>query len=340
MLCITGIARHSLGEALVARLLRAGTDWRIIGVDRVANPALGSRERFREITLDLDALDDPRGVAAFANTVAGRLSEALEANGRPPVRCLVQSAGVYDAGIFVEHDFPRRRRLLGVNLIGHVEMLHAVMHLNAGLGVDNAITLSHIDVGSFQGLVPRAERALYVLSKGAAIDLAAAMQAGGELHRSLYFAPGPVDTHMLHRNHWVVKARGSAELFDGLWARDAPAYKAAFIDGDAAPLLEAARGRGEDSEETAAAFDRYRTARGEARLSDWGILDVDVCARMLAAMVESPVQFPSGLYVATSRVDVGPRLRFVKFDRLTRLRVVEAEGHDVPWAATDPEAGS
>ena len=295
---------------------------------------LGGHERFRAIVLDLDALDDRRGIAAFADTVAGRLSEFLDGSGRQPVRCLVQSAGVYDAGAFIAHDLPRRRRLLGVNLVGHVEMLHAVMRLNTGLGVDNAATLSHIDVGSFQGLVPRAERGLYVLSKGAAIDLAASMHAGGELQRSLYFAPGPIDTHMLHRNHWFVKAHGSCELFDELWTQDAAAYHAVFVNGDVAPLLEAARSRGDDVAETTAAFDRYRTERQKALLSEWGILDVGVCAEMLAAMVESPAKFPSGVYVATSRGDVGPRLRFVEFDRLARLRVVEAEGRDVAWAAS------
>lgn len=340
MLCVTGVARHSLGEALVARLLRERGDRRIIGVDRVGNTALDSFKPFRQVVLDLDAFADSRGLAAFASTLARGLSEVIDAHGRQPVQCLVQSAGVYDAGVFVDFDVKRRSRLLGVNLVGHVEVLRAVMQLNASLGVDNAATLTHIDVGSFQGLVPRAGRGLYALSKGAAIDLAAAMQVGRELHRSLYFAPGPIDTHMLHRNHWVVKAHGSSDLFDALWAGDAAAYKAAFVDGASAPLLDAARSRGEDLAEMEATFDRYRTFRQEARASEWGILDVEVCAEMLAAMVESPKQFPSGLYVATSRGGIGPRLRFVEFDRLARLHVVEEGGHDIPWEAPDADSGS
>jgi hypothetical protein len=136
---------------------------------------------------------------------------------------------------------------------------------------------------------------------------------------------------MLHHNHWVVKGHGSHQLFEALWAGDAAAYHAIFVDCDAGSLLEAAGARGKNVAADATAFGQYQVERVKARLSDLGILDVDVCARMLSAMVESPSAFPSGVYVATSREGVGPRLRFVEFNQLARLRTVDTEGRDVEW---------
>jgi hypothetical protein len=205
------------------------------------------------------------------------------------------------------------------------------MSLNAARGIDNATTLAHIDIGSFQGLYARAERPVYAPSKAAGIDLDGALFAGKEVARSIYFAPAAIDTHMLHFNHWVKKANGSEKLFAHVRDGNRSQYEAIFIRGDEEVLAEAAARSGLDVGEARRTLKRYVIARQEAFDSPLGVLGVETCARMLCSIVTDPQEYPSGVYLAYAPSGGPPKLLFAQFSQLTRLEILEAVGRSKFW---------
>lgn len=331
VLLLTGVARHSLGEAFVRYCLPARSDLTVIGVDRAPNLELAALPGFRGVELDLDPTAWPTGAAAVSQQLRHRLAPVLDEVGARGVDCLVQAAGVYDFGPLLEHDVARRNRVLGVNLLGHVEVLHGVMALNLARGVDNPETLTCVEVGSFQGLQPRKRRALYAVSKAAGVDFCAALDAGAEVRRCVYFAPGPIDTRMLHENHWVTKANGPREFLESLADGPAERYRAIFRDCDGARLHEAAEAWGAGQEEVLHAFERYRAERARALRDEHGVLAPEECARMIAMVALEAKRCPAGVYFASAPRGGRARLERVRFAALNRLRAFRARAKRITW---------
>src|SRR5205085_811445 len=127
---------------------------------------------------------------------------------------LVYSAGVYENGPLVELSTAARANVLGVNIVCKIEVLHAVLAFNRTNDFDSSRGLTFVDVGSTHGLSPSATRSLYAPSKAFGLDLCIALCDGREVKRCLHVAPGPVDTYMLHRNHWVAKEQGPSQFLD------------------------------------------------------------------------------------------------------------------------------
>jgi short-subunit dehydrogenase len=96
--------------------------------------------------------DSPSRKGSIAATFAEELADIATAAGLKGVKCLVQCAGVYDFGRFLDHDVSRRKNVLGVNVLGTTEVLHAVMVLNDPLRVQNEKNFINVLVASFQGL--------------------------------------------------------------------------------------------------------------------------------------------------------------------------------------------
>ena len=326
VLFVTGIAAHSLGETFLKLHLPNEPTARMIGADLYPPSKTLYPKQLSIFPFDLNPLSSPSGYTNFASDLRIALDTALEQVRGDHVNCLVQAAGVYDFGKFLDHDVARRKRILGVNLLGHVEVLHAVMSLNAKRGIDNATALTHIDIGSFQGLYARAERPVYASSKAAGIDFDGAMFEGRELARSVYFAPAAIDTHMLHFNHWIKKARGSEKLFECVREGDRNQYEEIFIHCNADALREASIRYGVSVDEAVRTFKKYVVARREAFDSALGVLSVDVCARMLRALVTNPDEYPSGVYLAYAPNGTAAKLLFTEFSQLSRLAIVEALG--------------
>jgi short-subunit dehydrogenase len=292
----------------------------VIGIDLHDNALLRREESYEHVNFDLNPLAHAGGFSSFSKTLLAALRGHLQKFQQTSISCLVQSTGVYWSGPFLTADDLTRERVLGVNLIGHIEVLHAVMKLNAEAGIDNAACLTHADIGSFQGLNVRADRAIYASSKAAGIEFAAGLNFGKEVFRSIYLAPGPIDTHMLHRNHWVVKSHGAAEVLDDLRTSDRDLYQKIFVDCDDQALSTLIVDKGL-STETSTHFSSYKEHRSEARAAEYGVLGIDECATAIAKVLESPSQGPSGVYLITRPPSRGVVVRFTDFAALNRSRM-------------------
>ena len=323
---VTGVATHSLGELFVTQYLACDTVGRVVGVDRVSNTRLGKIPRYVGLQKDLNPLSRAGYLEEFGTELRETVVGVLNELGADGVNSLIQSAGVYDSGPFLEHDSERRQRIIGVNFVGHVEVLYHVMALNAARGVDNAEFFTYIDVGSFQGLYVRAQRPLYAPSKAVGIDLCTALWEGREVRRCIYFAPALIDTHMLHENHWVKKAGGSGEFFRHMLEGPVDRYWAVFIKCDVTAIREAASVSGIDLETILQAFDRYCSIRQEAFKGSPGVLGADECAAILVKIAMEPDQYPSGVYFANSMPGEGPALWQALFSELSRGDLFERVG--------------
>jgi short-subunit dehydrogenase len=293
---VTGFARHSLGEAFVRAFFKRGTGTHVIGIDRIQNPDLVEYPDFQQIEFDVNPLDCKEGLAAFATTFAERLSNAVTASGTEGVEFLVQCAGVYEFGQLLEHAVERRSEVLGVNVLGVTEVLHGVMELNRRLGRENNKDFTHILVGSYQGLYARDGRPVYAPSKAYGIDLCTSLVEGREVAKCIYLAPGPIDTPMLHRNHWVTRAQGSEGFFNETLGGPPKTYESIFVDCDEAILERIAHEKfAPELADLRMAMRRYAVVRREAFNEELGVLSPGACASVLTDMLTCD-ELVSGVY--------------------------------------------
>ena len=316
---VTGVARHSLGEALVRALLRLATGRQVIGIDLVANVDLSSVAGFRQVLFDLNPLGRAAELKAFATALENTLASAVKTGGSHGVEHLVQCAGLYDFGTFLDHDVERRKAVLGLNVMGTTEVLHAAMRLNHRLRRENPTEFTHMLVGSFQGLYAREGRPIYAPSKAYGIDLCTSLVEAGEIARCLYIAVGPLDTPMLHRNHWVKKAKGSEEFFEKILEGPRERYRSIFVDCDQAVLETAAHGElPADVEAFRIAMRRYRAERKEACAAELGVLSAESCGSVLASILAS-AESESGVYMLRAGAEgKGVLVRMATFRSLDR----------------------
>jgi short-subunit dehydrogenase len=298
---VTGVARHSLGEAFVRAWLIRAPGRPVIAIDRIANPDLGNLAGLRQVQLDLNPINHPGGFGAFAAALESGLTDAVTTGGYEGVECLVQCAGVYDFGTFPQHDIERRKELLGLNVLGLTEVLHTVMRLNDRAGRHNNEEFTHVDVGSFQGLYARDGRPIYAPSKAYGIDLCTSLVEGREVARCIYLAVGPIDTPMLHRNHWVRKAGGSEEFFKKVLGGSRDSYRSIFVCCDEAALEAAASEESpREAESLRVAMQRYRAKRSAAYAGPLGVLSSEDCAGALARVLMLD-HLESGVYMPVQK---------------------------------------
>lgn len=314
---VTGVGRHSLGEALVRNYVGRRPEAQLVGIDWEANPNLGDLTSFRRIVFDLNPLHCPGGLRGFAPALA----ETLAGTGSEGFECLVQSAGVYDFGSFLEHDVERRERVLGLNVLGVTEVAYAVMALNDRLGVRNDKQFTHVLVGSSHGLYARGGRPLYAPSKAYGVDLCTSLFDGQEVAKCIYVAAGPIDTPMLHRNHWVTKARGPEKFFNWVFSARPDKYRPIFVNCDETALDDAAsEWRAAEKIRLRAAMSEYKAERSRAYSEDTGVLSPESCAAQMVDVILSDGS-ESGVYMLTigSQPNV-PSVKVVAFSKLDRSK--------------------
>lgn len=124
------------------------------------------------------------------------------------IAAAILAAGTYESGELVTTKIADRKRLVGVNVCGKVELLHAVLMMNQSLGFPSADALTLIDIGSLHALNLSGSRALYSATKAFGLDFCMALCRNSEVRRAIYIAPGPIDTHILHRNHLISSGDG------------------------------------------------------------------------------------------------------------------------------------
>lgn len=315
---VTGVGRHSLGEAFVRNYAGQRPEVQIIGIDQEHNPDLAQITNLCQMQFDLNPLHRPGSLKGFAPAFAGGLAGVVSGTESTGIECLVQCAGVYDFGRFLEHDVGRRERVLGLNVLGVTEVVYAVMALNDQLGVRNDRGFTHVLLGSFQGLYARGRRPIYAPSKAYGIDLCTSLFDGREVAKCIYIAPGPVDTPMLHRNHWVTKAHGSEEFFEKVLSGPRDKYRSVFMQCDEAALDDPALGC--CTTEKAAlrvTMTNYRASRSGAYSEDVGVLSAESCAAEMVSRLLT-CRSRSGVWMLTSGGAGIVRVKTVAFSKLDR----------------------
>lgn len=295
---VTGTAPNSFGEAVVIALAQKHPSTSIVGIDLRQNPVLQTVPSFSEISINLNPLRSEDECDSLGRQCKTRLSTALDQFGCTGIGCLIQSAATYASSKFVEHDIVTMRSLLGLNVLGRFELLHAVLAINAERGVDSALDLEYVDVGSTHGLVASAGRPIYSATKAIGLDLCASLYANREISRCMYFAPGPIDTRMLHYNHWVVKAKGRRAQFEV--AESHNEYRSAFCDCNEDAFGRIFSNGREDREEVLDTFARYKHYRRAAFAGPEGVVTAQVCANALVSVISTADSHRSGVLSLTS----------------------------------------
>ena len=190
-----------------------------------------------------------------------------------------------------------------MNVCGKIELLHAVLSLNKQVGVDSSATVTFIDVGSLHGLQAAPGRSLYGSSKSMGLDLCLSLQFGQELKRVIYMVPGPIDTHMLHRNYWVSKEHGPVEFFEHVRTAFPDLYAAIFLDCDPSALRVAASRSGVDVVRVTDVFHRYKDRRAQQCASSDGILQPAELADALVDIMTDESKYPEGAYILPRRAE-------------------------------------
>lgn len=322
LLVITGVGPHSLGE-MVGELYLRKTQGSLIGIDRTHSALTDNHTNARKIIFDLNPLAHSGGISEFARDLESSLLSAVTSLKSHSITSLLQCAGVYEYGAFLDSDARRRSDVLGLNIFGSTEMLHAAMAVNSALAQNANQRFSHILLGSFQGLYSRADRSLYASSKAYSLDLCSALTQGLEIHRNIYVAAGPIDTPMLHRNHWVAKAKGPKAFFDRILAGKPCTYRAIFVDCDQhvfGSCLE--RESVAIQVQLQMTFDKYRMIRRETTRGALGILSRLDCSAVLHQLL-CREDLKSGVYMLSAPGSV-VSIRMAKFEDLDRRRTFES----------------
>jgi short-subunit dehydrogenase len=314
---VSGAAPNSLGECLVQKLRGTCSDSPIIVIDRHYNPNLSDIQGVHMVIVDLNPFSSERGYDGVVNDLDQAIPRAIREIGAGGVATAILGAGTYESGSLLETSLEARQKLIGVNVCGKVELLHAVLAINDKLGFPSRRALTLVDIGTLHALTASPNRSLYVATKAMGLDLCITMKRGGEVSRAMYLAPGPIDTHMLHRNHWVSKERGSVEFFEYVRTQNARLYRDIFMNCDDVAFAEAVSSSGLKLDELATVFSRYRIRRREQFSDRNGVLCVDDLAKRVVAIIADRGAHTDGVYVFTA-ANEQVQMRWLPFSDVAR----------------------
>jgi hypothetical protein len=249
------------------------------------------------------------------------LSSLADAHHALAVGCDIEiymSAGVYAYGNLELASSRDRHRVLGVNVNGKVETLWAIMRFAATLEKNSASQSRLIDIGSLHAIKSSPQRALYSSAKAFGLDLCAALLAGGEVASAKYVAVGPIDTPMLHRNHWLAKARGPESVVAFAEQAGPRFYRQLFVECSRDSLREASDACGIACSELDDCLQRYQSFREATRASPEGLLSSEEAARAIVDEIADKDR-ASGLYILFMGKD-GAAVRHTSFEEAGRCQ--------------------
>lgn len=305
---VAGVRPLSLGASFARGLSR--TEVPVIGLDG-SDTRICLNDALRAVTFDLNPFVYGTSFAQWTSA----LEDALTASVAPEqatFQTVVLAAGRYHVAPLVQHDITARLELLGVNICGKFELLHTVMRLNESAGLSNASVLNVVDIGSLHALRSSSHRAYYNATKAAGLALCEALHAGAEVRSVIHIAPGPIDTPMLHRNHWVLQGRGDEVFWRTVYQSDVDLYERIFLGCDVGGLQEANELFPGDRSRREVAFHRYCHHRCAQKEAEEGITDPEVLADEIIRLLDTE-DTCSGVYTGTSpRGEL--RLDCVEFD--------------------------
>ena len=294
---VTGVAPGSLGEALAIALCRRHPETKIVAIDLMANPALADFSNVYSLGLDLNPISPSQDCPKLATRIAAEIDLALQRFELKGIGAAILAAGVYESGPLVEITLEARQSLVGINVCGKLEVLHAVLEFNQRNGFASREALTFIDIGSLHGLTSSAGRPLYAATKAFGLDLCISMRRGGEVCRAIYAAPGQIDTPMLHRNHWVSKERGSPEFFKHVRSLGTVRYRDIFVECDDSAFREVVSTSGLEPRELNQTFSRYKLLRSQGFERADGILCPVELADHLVRILGDAAVHQEGVYM-------------------------------------------
>lgn len=218
---ITG-GGSGIGLATVEHLLREG--WHVIAADRdeQALNELTSALPGTELTTAVVDVTDPASVADLASSAT---------SGVPPLKALVNSAGIGAVVPLQETTAELMRHMYEVNVIGALAITQAVAPILSANGGGSIVHLA-----SVSGIRGNFGRAAYGASKGAMITLTKimAVELSGEGIRVNAIAPGPIETALTKNSHSAEtrEAWESSVLLGRYGTTDEVASAAAFLVDD------------------------------------------------------------------------------------------------------------
>lgn len=298
---ISGVSDYSLGMECVRSIRRVHTTTPLLVFSHGPYSANAARDQFASIIdFELNPLEHAASYREYSANLDSAIEQGCARNSATRIKAVIQSAGVYDAGPFEKHHDSTLSLLVGVNVCGSIAILRSAMLLNSSHSEYCRDAMSLIQVGAIHSLKHSPGRALYSATKALSIDLCESLVVGEELRRAVYLAPGPIDTHMLHRNHWVNKSGGSVPFFEILRERHSDRYADVFMSCDRTAITEIAECEGFKKSEVESTFERYRQTRQQVIDSDLGLIATVELAEWIECAVHNESAYPSGIYVATA----------------------------------------
>ncbi|QDV53513.1 SDR family NAD(P)-dependent oxidoreductase [Gimesia fumaroli] len=315
---ITGTGNNSLGEMICKTLRRAYTGTPIIAIDLNNSSLITNLERTLAFNINLNPLTHHAGYKGVANDVQQVIDNARSQFQFHGIGMVVLAAGMYDFGDLTSTSLDVRQAITGVNVCGKIEILHAVMEMNNKFGFRSEEELTLVDIGSLHGLSASGSRAIYVASKAFGLDLCLSLLHGHEINRMIHFAPGPIDTHMLHRNHWVLKEHGSSEFFEYVREKHAEKYSNVFVGCDDQEFAKMVTGFSENNEVLFNIFNRYKERRARQMAGDNPILNPMDVATVIVDTLQHPTSEEevvckinaAGGHVQTQMLSIDQVIRF------------------------------
>src|SRR5690348_8082814 len=102
---------------------------------------------------------------------------------------------------------------------------------------------------------------------------------------AVHVAPGPIDTPMLHWNHWVLKEKGDPHFVGLIRSRLPSLYGAIFRGGDETALNRVIEELNLDGRAVLGVFERYKLRRRELEESAAGITTPESLAAYLGTLM-------------------------------------------------------
>ncbi len=296
---VAGARPFSLGAALALELAIAVTDSKIIIID--IEPPTSSHPNIIAQQFDLNPLHHATGFEAWSTELTTLLSSVVRSVAtQSPVRGVFLALGVYGVSAYESTKAAERADILGTNILGKFEILHAVMRLNADHGFDNATVLQLFDIGSLHALRHTSHRALYSSSKMAGLALCEVLVAGSEVRRAIHVAPSNIDTPMLHWNHWCLKENGDPKLPNLVRLRLPALYPRVFRNCDVTAFATALLELGFGNPGIQTVFERYKHRRKMVSETEDGITSPETLAAYLVSLVLEEENIESGVIEVTS----------------------------------------
>jgi short-subunit dehydrogenase len=296
---VTGSARASLGTAIIKQIRRTLPSSPIVAIDKCHDESLSADPGVCIVEINLDPFSRRGEYGLLCNELAAGLDRAHRLLNFSGISAVILGAGIYTVGSLIESSARERESQIGVNICGKIETLHAVLLFNESHNVPSNERLTLIDIGSVHGLTSPAKRSLYAATKAFGLSLCTSLANGRELHRAFHIAPGPIETPMLHRNVWVLKAGGPVDFFEFLLQGNVSTYNKIFVECEDGAFTSAARAFNADSTTLAKVFFRYKDIRREQKADTKGVLSVEAVAEFVENLVSIP-QSQDGTYILTA----------------------------------------